>query len=420
MGDGPTGPVGPLLDAVYGALDKSGHRWAVLRGGEESVARGGDVDILIDTNAMPQVQAALGDLEMAAVHSAGQGSHRFFVGFDALKNRWVRIDLTTRIEFGPRQEYVTDAGDQLLARRERVDGRWQLCGDDAFWHLLLHRFLGAGAVEPLPLSASAIHATGTGPLASLIDGLEVPGISAGRLLALVRSQSWAALEESRRELVASWRQSRPGSTAVRLSRSADRLRHAVGSLRRPSGIAITIIGPDGAGKTTLAEGLRQRLPFPSRYVYMGVWRAYPQDRWLRYVPGARLAMRMARLTYRSSEAWYHRIRGRIVLLDRFTYDVMLPSAHLDKRGKITAKLVRRICVEPELVIVLNAPAEVMWERKHEQGIEELERRRVTYLAIAETRDFSVVIDAQQSVDAVRHTAEQAISRRLRHHWELTH
>lgn len=325
--------------------------------------------------------------------------------------------MTTRIEFGARQEYSTDVADRVLERRVQVQQRWQPCDDDAFWHLFLHRFLGNRPVESLTLSLLAQRARAAGPLAGLIDSLAESGHSAGRLLELVRDQQWSALAESRPELVRSWRSTQPGSTLAGLRRRADRARHGLTSLRHPTGIAITIIGPDGAGKTTLAEGLRDRLPFPSRYVYMGVWREYPWDRWIRFVPGARLTMRMGRLLFRTGQARYHRTRGRIVLLDRFTYDVLLPSANLDNRGRITAWLVRRVCTEPELVIVLNAPASLMWERKHEQGIDELERRRRTYLQIAETRDFSVVIDARQSIEQVRDEAEQAICARLRQHWD---
>jgi len=406
-----------LLAAVYRALDATAWPWAVLRGGEDSVARGGDVDVLMDRRALDAVRTDLRRLGMAAVPAAGQGSHRFFVGFCERQQRWVRLDVTTRVDFGPRQEYLTPVADRVLERRVRVQQRWQLCDDDAFWHLFLHRFLGNRPVESLTLSLLAQHARPTGPLAGLIDSLETPGNSAGRLLALVRDQQWAELADIRPELVRTWRSSHPASTLTRFMRRADRARHALTSLRRPTGIAITIIGPDGAGKTTLAEGLRERLPFPSRYVYMGVWREYPWDRWIRFVPGARLIMRMGRLLYRTAQARYHRTRGRIVLLDRFTYDVLLPSANLDNRGRITAWLVRRVCTEPELVIVLNAPASLMWERKHEQGVDELERRRRTYLQIAETRDFSVVIDARQTIEQVRDEAEQAICARLRQHWD---
>ena len=40
--------------------------------------------------------------------------------------------------------------------------------------------------------------------------------------------------------------------------------------RKRRGFTIALIGPDGAGKTTLAERLQQKLPFPIRYLYMGV------------------------------------------------------------------------------------------------------------------------------------------------------
>jgi thymidylate kinase len=95
---------------------------------------------------------------------------------------------------------------------------------------------------------------------------------------------------------------------------------------------------------------------------------------------------------------------------------MLPSANLDTRGRITSYLIRKISAEPHLILVLNAPAELMWERKGEQGIAELELRRLSYLEMAQARDFSVVIDAQQSIDDVRALAEAAVWVRLRQHW----
>jgi thymidylate kinase len=58
----------------------------------------------------------------------------------------------------------------------------------------------------------------------------------------------------------------------------------------------------------------------------------------------------------------------------------------------------------------------MWERKGEQGVVELERRRLSYLEMAEARDFSVIIDARQSVEDVRARAEEAVWLRLRRHW----
>jgi thymidylate kinase len=409
-------PEPSLLSAVYRAIDAIGGAWLVLRGGEDSLDRGGDVDILVDPGMFDQVRNALHANGFASVPSAGQGSHRFFLGYDEQNQRWARLDFVTRIDFGVHQELTTDVAPDLLRGRSRIDDYFRLADDDAFWYLFLHRYLTERDLKPLELALLALRASPAGVFAELVDRLGVPGASSAELLDLARRRQWPALEAQRADFQRAWRRKLPGSLLTRGQHGVDRARHAVASLRRPTGLSITIIGPDGAGKTTLADGLRATLPFPSRYVYMGVWRAYPQDRYLRFVPGARLAQRMGRLLFRSAQAWFHRTRGRIVLLDRFTYDVLLPSADLDYRGRVTAWLVRRICAEPQLVVVLNAPAEVMWARKGEQGVEELERRRLTYLEIARTRADSVVLDARKPVDDVRATAERAVWERLRRHW----
>lgn len=55
-----------LLTAVFRALDATPWPWAVLRGGEESVARGGDVDVLMDQRALDAVRPDLRRMGMAA------------------------------------------------------------------------------------------------------------------------------------------------------------------------------------------------------------------------------------------------------------------------------------------------------------------------------------------------------------------
>ncbi len=405
-----------LLSLVYKTIENTGGLWVVLRGGEDSIYRGGDVDLLVEPAVLDQLQNDLRSLGFSAVPSAGKGSHRFFLGYDDETDRWVRLDFVTRIDFGVHQELTTDTAAELLAGRSKIDNYWRLNDDDGFWYLFLHRYLGQKDLKPLELALLALHAQESGPLAELVDSIGKSEASAADILRGARNREWFGLEAVRSGFQRKWRRRRHGALMTRLRYRADRLAHAVASIGAPTGISITIIGPDGAGKTTLAEGLRETLPIPSRYVYMGVWREYPWDKWLRFIPGMRLLQRMVRLQFRTLEAWFHRVRGRIVLLDRFTYDVMLPSENLDNRGRVTAWLVRKVCAEPHLVLVLNAPAELMWERKGEQGVVELERRRLSYLEMAEARDFSVIIDARQSVEDVRALAEEAVWFRLRRHW----
>src|SRR5204863_4311200 len=63
-----------------------------------------------------------------------------------------------------------------------------------------------------------------------------------------------------------------------------------------AGLTVAILGPDGAGKTTLAKALVSSAALPARYIYLGVWQESRLEMRLRRVLGARLAVRLVRLT----------------------------------------------------------------------------------------------------------------------------
>ena len=33
--------------------------------------------------------------------------------------------------------------------------------------------------------------------------------------------------------------------------------------------SVALVGADGSGKTTISDGLQERLPIPTKYIYMG-------------------------------------------------------------------------------------------------------------------------------------------------------
>jgi len=405
------------LGAAFEALDATGIYWLVLPADASALDRDCDLDLLVESDAVSSADAALRSIGFAALPSVGRGRHRCFLGYDDHSRMWVRLDVTDSVDFGRHRELTTATAPELLDRRVRSSDHYRLRVDDAFWHLLLHRLLSGREVPSDDLVRLSQRSRSTGPLADLASR---GATSSAEWLELVRRGEWQRVGSLRPAFVRAWRRKHRYAPFLADARDASRrVTRALRSAARPSGISVAIIGPDGAGKTTLADGLRATLPVPSAYVYMGVWREYPWDRWLRYIPGARLAQRMLRLIARSAQARFQRARGRLVLLDRFTYDVLLPSPELDRRGRATAALVRRIGTEPQLVLVLDAPAEVMFARKGEQGIDELERRRLSYLDIARTRADSAVIDATQAIAVVREEAHRAVWARLRRHWTGT-
>jgi thymidylate kinase len=217
---------------------------------------------------------------------------------------------------------------------------------------------------------------------------------------------------------------------------------------------VALIGPDGAGKTTIARQLEHSLPLPAKYLYMGVSldssnrmlpttrvvhalkramgaapdRAGPADPAAvrsRHTTGGKRAFSelksVVRLLYRLSEewfrqclAWYYQLRGHVVLFDRhffldyYAYDI----AHQDHAWPLARRMhgvvLQRLYPKPDLVIYLDAPAEVLFARKGEGSIALLDRRRQDYLQLREVVQTFSVVDASQSREAVVHEVRELI------------
>jgi thymidylate kinase len=182
---------------------------------------------------------------------------------------------------------------------------------------------------------------------------------------------------------------------------------------RRLGVSVAVLGPDGAGKTSLADALRTSVPLGTRYVYLGMWRPSRLRDALRHLPGARLALVAAKLAAKSALISYHRSLGRIVIVDRFSYDADVSSAETpDWRAQLSAPVLKRITPDPDLIVLLDAPAEVMYARKGEHDLGKLRRLRDGYLALADRDPRVVVVDAEQSREDVARQVSALLWARL--------
>jgi thymidylate kinase len=416
--DRPITAAQPALRAHHAA----GIGWVLLRppgAGEES---SGDVDVLAGETSNPRLDGVLAAAGLRRLPGTGAPANAarargFYVGYDVRRDDWVMLDVVTEVAFGRRLEFSTAVAPELLRRRRDVEGVAHLDPDDAFWHLLLHSLLDKDIV-PGPrvarLGRMAARARADGPLARLVDELRPGGHAAPAVIDLVAAAEASALGTLAADLRAAWcRHDRPQVWRRALQSRLARAHVIRESPAEPTGLAVAILGPDGAGKTTLAEGLTRSLPLPTEVLYMGVWKEPAWQPWLRFLqlaPGVRLAARSARLAAGSLRCTYHRRRGRLVVLDRFTYDAALP-AELDWRGRVTVAIARRMARAPDAVLVLDAPPEVMYARKGEHDVDGLARDRDAYRRLAADHAHATVIDATLPALQVRARAHRAV-------WEL--
>lgn len=219
---------------------------------------------------------------------------------------------------------------------------------------------------------------------------------------------------------------------------------------------VALIGADGAGKTTVARAVESSLPLPVRYMYMGISPlssnyALPTTRLISRVKRAlglkpdiagppdptrrparprslpkrllwtaksllHLANRLGEEAYRQAVAWWFRRRGIIVVSDRdffidyFAYDVANPDPNRSLASRLHGFVLTRFYRRPDLVIMLDAPAELLFARKGEGSVELLERRRQEYLQLREHVRQFVIVDATQSQAEVLHDVTAIILR----------
>lgn len=215
-------------------------------------------------------------------------------------------------------------------------------------------------------------------------------------------------------------------------------------------VTVALVGPDGAGKTTVSRLLADELRLPVKQIYMGVnfesaTLVLPTTRVLLRMrdaragepraaegstatrrgllrrgassarAGARLAVWLSEEWFRQIVAWYYtRLRGHVVVFDRHFYaDFHDPEAHSSRvqplSGRIHIYLLEHVYPKPDLVIYLDAPAEVLFERKPEAPVEWLRGRREAYLSLEGRVPRFVAIDATRpAADVAREVADRIL------------
>ena len=425
-----------FLAETFEALNAEGILYIVLRPGESphSGKNLREIDLLVPPDQIKEFAKLLEQQGFAALPSWGRAPHRFFIAYHQASGAWIEFDVVTDLWYGRPLPYLRlPLGRRCWTDRQAREGTYVPAAEDEFVTLLLNCLVDKGNFkarhkrrlwelrhELNPDSAA------TGRNERLSEYMVACGLSWHRVALAIDQQDWPGLLrqgiEAKRRLF--W--SAPMANTRRWV-SNWLLRRMLPFLRVAfhPGLSVALLGPDGAGKTSLAQSLARDLQLRARPMYMGAnFGANPTGlpflRWVKKLgqprhrlfgtplKGVRLAARLAEHVYRVGMARYHTLRGRFVIFDRFVHDSWLNP----KPSSLTSRL-RRAVLEsgwptPDLVILLDAPGEILYARKKEHSPEWLEDKRQGYRCLATRVPQMKIVDATRPESEVRHEIAQLI------------
>ncbi|TXZ07024.1 hypothetical protein FXE63_13830 [Vibrio mimicus] len=183
---------------------------------------------------------------------------------------------------------------------------------------------------------------------------------------------------------------------------------------------VVFLGPDGSGKSTVINAVQERLKlygigysyhylvpgYMPRYkdVNNGVPNTNPHGKMKHGVCKSLVKLVYWFLEYRLG---INRLQksNKVRLFDRYFYDILVdPSRYCYGASPICSRIVAKLIPKPKLLVIVDAPTDVIQQRKQEVSWQETDRQRSRYLSLEGKYCRTIVIDTtldiQLNVDKI--------------------
>jgi thymidylate kinase len=199
------------------------------------------------------------------------------------------------------------------------------------------------------------------------------------------------------------------------------VRESIRVLKRvlhPTGLQITLLGPDGSGKSTLIELMHENLGVFFRrskfYHFRPMFFEFPSDSKTVTEPHGKPAYGMARsvakLLYYFLDHWAEyllkvvslKVRSTMIIFDRDFDDILIDSRRyrLSSSSIPLARFLRKLLPKSEVTFILDIDPVNCHARKPELPVSELERQRMELRALAASDSRYHLVDADRPAKEV--------------------
>lgn len=411
--------IASLLTHLFDAWNEADIRYLILRNYEELPEyTGNDVDILIDPRQLVVTQVILEKVaseEGWRIHNIGEFACRAIFLFNTETLEQLHLDLMCGIKWHTLQ--FLDNERMLDCSRPLKNFHIPSIADEAAVNLMTRLLYGGYVKEKYK---EGIRQAALGNREKFVETLH-PWVGtqlAENVVEKTIEGQWGAIESQvqavRKQVVlANLR-----DPVCLLSSLVSDVFRFVRRWTRAPGISVVFLGPDGCGKTSVADGLKGRLEktfCPERGIHShwkpirskGASFAPTEDPHGK--PSRNSLMSLAYFIYHYLPFiwgwWIHvkpvLFKNGLVIIDRYYYDFFVDRQRY--RLNLPQWIVRLGFVfvkKPDLVFCLDADPEILQARKKEVSFDECSRQRNAYRKLAEELSDGHVIDASQPLEKV--------------------
>ena len=419
------------LKSLFEVLEQNGILYCVFRDYDkmqyEETEK--EIDLFVDPAHLKNFERTLFKREFYKIPAWGHEPHQFYIAYIKDLGTWLKLDVINAFWFAkPVNALGLEFSKSYLLNRTRRELAFVPTVEDKFLILLLKCIINDKGFPPERKARLveiyreiAADRVAIQRISQNLKRYFGSALSWELINKTLPERKWDTLLEVRKKVIRRLFWYQPGATIGRyfkilfLKRARPLL-----FMFHHRGISVALLAPDGAGKSTLAYELIEQRYLNARLIYMGSNInasnvGLPTTFWLKAVEKKKkkrilwkwifsvlnFPNQLIEQWYRLVVGRYHILRGRTVIFDRFVYDSWINPRDARLKKQIRRWLSNRTCLNPDLVILLDAPGTVLFARKGEHTSASLEIKRRAYLDLKNRLPNLVVIDATQGLETIQ-------------------